>query len=133
MGRRVAVWMLMLVTAVFNGGIRQAWIVPYTGETAGRALSTAMLCAAILAWCWLTIRWLRPATARDAWSIGGLWVALTLAFEFLAGHYVFGTPWRQLLADYDIASGRIWVLVLITTGLAPWLAARGRGLLPRHR
>jgi hypothetical protein len=124
--------MLILAVAVLNGGVRQAWIVPYTGETAGRAISSVMLSAAIVVASWLTIRWLRPATARDAWSIGGLWVALTLAFEFLAGHYLFGTPWRQLLADYDVASGRIWVLVLVTTAIAPRLAAHSRGLLPPH-
>jgi len=42
-------------------------------------------------------------------------VTLTVAFEFLAGHYVFGTPWHQLVADYNIFRGRIWVLVLITS------------------
>jgi hypothetical protein len=85
---------------------------------------------AILLLCWGTIGWMRPTTTRVAWSIGALWVTLTLAFEFLAGHYVFGTPWRQLLADYNIFRGRIWVLVLVTTATAPWLAAHGRGLRP---
>jgi hypothetical protein len=58
-----------------------------------------------------------------------MWVALTLAFEFLAGHYLFGTPWNQLLADYNVLGGRIWALALVTTAIAPWLTAHGRGLL----
>jgi hypothetical protein len=87
-----------------------------------------MLCAAILLLCWATIGWMRPATRREVWWIGALWVTLTLAFEFLAGHYVFGTPWRQLLADYNIFRGRIWVLVLVTTAIAPWLAVHCRRL-----
>jgi hypothetical protein len=57
---------------------------------------------------------------------------LTLAFEFLAGHYLFGAPWPQLLADYNVLRDRIWVLVLATTALAPWLTARSHGLLPRE-
>jgi hypothetical protein len=43
----------------------------------------------------------------DAWKIGDLWVALTLGFEFLAGHYVFGNSWRKLLEDCDVLEGRI--------------------------
>jgi hypothetical protein len=130
MMRAFGVWLLIVLVAVINGGIRQASISPRTGDTAGHAISTVTLCAAILLLCWGTIGWMRPTTTRVAWSIGALWVTLTLAFEFLAGHYVFGTPWRQLLADYNIFRGRIWALVLVTTATAPWLAAHGRGLLP---
>ena len=47
------------------------------------------------------------STTRDAWTIGALWLTLTLAFEFLAGHYVFRTSWRQLLADYNVFRGPV--------------------------
>jgi hypothetical protein len=57
-----------------------------------------------------------------------LWVALTLAFEFLAGHYLFHKPWAALLADYDLSRGRIWILVLVATLLMPLWLARERGL-----
>jgi hypothetical protein len=129
MMRACGVWVLILLVAVVNGGIRQAFIIPRTGDTAGHAISTVMLCAAILALSWLTIRWMRPTTPREVWSIGAMWLALTLAFEFLAGHYLFGASWRQLLADYNIFRGRTWVLVLITTAVAPALMAQRRGLL----
>ena len=46
-------------------------------------------------------------------------VALTVAFEFLAGHYVFGNSWERLIADYDVFRGRIWILVLLMNLLAP--------------
>jgi hypothetical protein len=46
---------------------------------------------------------------------------MTVAFELLAGHYLFGNTWERLLADYNVLRGRIWVLVLITTFLAPRL------------
>ena len=88
-----------------------------------------MLSVAILLLAWFTMRWIGPSSAVDAWAIGGVWVALTLAFEFLAGHYLFGNPWSQLLADYDVAHGRIWPLVLMTTALAPRIVASARGLL----
>ena len=132
MMRALGVWLLIVLVAVINGGIRQALISPRTGDTVGHAISTIMLCAAILLLCWVTIGWMRPATRREVWRIGALWATLTLAFEFLAGHYVFGTPWRQLLGDYNVFRGHIWVLVLITTAIGPWLAARSRRLPLRH-
>jgi hypothetical protein len=102
-----------------NGAARELWLIPLIGGPAGLAVSTLSLSAAILVLSWLTIGWIHPGSTRDAFLTGLAWLALTLAFEFLAGHYVFGKPWNDLLADYDILSGRIWVLVLVTTLLAP--------------
>ena len=128
--RALAIWLVLLVLASANGALREGIIIPATGETAGRAISTLLLSAIILATTWFTIAWIRPSTSGDAGIVGALWVALTLAFEFLAGHYIFGDSWDRLLEDYNLLAGRIWVLVLITTATAPWLASRGRGLWP---
>lgn len=54
-----------------------------------------------------------PIERRGALKVGALWLVLTLAFEFLAGHYLFQKPWAVLLQDYDLSWGRIWVAVLI--------------------
>jgi hypothetical protein len=127
--RALVVWCALLGLAIANGAVREAWILPRTADATGHAISTGMLCVLILLLSWALIRWIRPIGARDAWSIGGVWLGFTLAFEFLAGHYVFGNPWGRLLEDYNILRGRIWVLVLVTTLVAPWLAGRARGLL----
>lgn len=129
-GRSLAVWLLMLAVASANGAMRELLLIPATGEVAGRAISTVALSIVVLLLTWLTIRWMAPWSARDAWTIGGLWVALTLAFEFGAGHFLFGTPWSQLFEDYNVLRRRIWVLVLVTIAVAPYLCARARGLLP---
>jgi hypothetical protein len=55
-------------------------------------------------------------------AVGGYWLILTVGFEFIFGHYVAGHSWERLLADYNLGQGRIWVLVLVTTFLAPWLS-----------
>ena len=65
----------------------------------------------------------------DAWTIGPLWLVMTLAFEFVGGHYLFGTSWEALLADYNIFAGRLWIIVLIATWIAPavsYYAAQNR-------
>ena len=44
---------------------------------------------------------------------------MTLTFEFVAGHYLFRTAWSTLLADHNLLAGRLWILVLIATTIAP--------------
>jgi hypothetical protein len=77
----------------------------------------------------LTIGWIRPSSVRVALAVGAFWLALTLGFEFLVGHFVLRKSWQALLADYDVSRGRIWALVLLVTALAPLVAAHLRGLL----
>lgn len=129
--RAIPIWLLILVLAVLNGGVREKLVRPRLGEYAGHVLSTVLLCGAILLVTWLTIPWMRPGSERGALALGGFWVLLTLAFEFLAGHYLFGSSWQKLLGDYDILRGRIWVLVLLVTLLAPWWTQHVRGQ-PAH-
>ena len=66
--------------------------------------------------------WVGPHTTRQAWVVGTIWLGLTLAFELLAGHYLFNRPWSVLLADFNLAAGRLWLLVLAATLLTPVLA-----------
>jgi hypothetical protein len=54
-------------------------------------------------------------------------VVLTVLFEFGFGHFVMGNSWDTLLADYNVLEGRIWVMVLITETVAPYLMGRLSG------
>ncbi|HWO99535.1 MAG TPA: hypothetical protein VNL74_02755 [Methylococcus sp.] len=117
--RASAIWLAILVLAIANGALREAIISPRTGPQIGHILSTILLCSLIVVVAWFAISWIAPGTRSRALAIGGWWLILTLAFEFLAGHYLFGDPWQKLLADYNIARGRIWILVPMVTLLAP--------------
>jgi hypothetical protein len=127
--RAIVTWFGMLVLASLNGAARGLWIIPRLGEIRGRAVSTVILCGLVFVLTWLTIGWIRPTSSGQALKVGVIWLCLTLAFEFLAGHYVFGTPWSVLLAEYDVSRGRIWIAVLLLTLLAPWWTAVIRGYL----
>ena len=122
-------WCPFVVVAIVNGSLRDALLTPRLGEFGGHITSTILLCAAMLVVTWLTIGWIRPAKSTEALLIGGGWVLTTVAFEFLAGHYVFRAPWVRLLADYNLVGGRIWLLVLATSAFAPLIMARARNLL----
>jgi hypothetical protein len=45
--RAGVVWIGILILAVLNGGLRDAWLVPPLGEPAGRVLSTIALSALV--------------------------------------------------------------------------------------
>lgn len=121
--RALVVWLCLMAVAFANGALRELILSPRLGGKIGHVLSTMILCTAIVLIAWISVPWIGPRTAVEAWKIGGVWLVLTLAFEFLAGHFLFGNSWTKLLADYNVAKGRIWVLVPIITLLAPRWAA----------
>jgi hypothetical protein len=128
--RGVTVWLIILLLANLNGALRELLLSPALGESVGRAVSTVLLAGLVLLVAWLTIRWIGPRTAPEALLLGVTWLLLTLAFEFGAGHFLFRKSWDELLVDYDLGRGRIWILVPITTLLAPVWAARVRRRVP---
>ena len=126
--RAIVIWVLLVGLAIVNGAVRDALISPRLGGQLGHVVSTGILCAIILAVAWGSIAWIGRPGVRACLGIGLLWAALTVAFEFLGGHYLFGGSWANLLADYNVAKGRIWPLVIVTSAVAPLLAARARGV-----
>ena len=117
--RAGAIWLSLLVLAILNGIVRDTLGLP-------RALSSLLLAAGILIGAWLAVPWIGPGTMREAWLVGVVWLVATLVFEFFAGHYLFGTPWAELLEEYDVAAGRLWLLALLATFGGPALAYRMR-------
>jgi hypothetical protein len=61
--------------------------------------------------------------------IGAVWTATTLLFEFGLGPFVEHKAWSTLLADYDLTSGRIWLLIPIWVAAGPAVIQR---LQTRH-
>ena len=114
----VACWLLQLACAVTLGAGRQLVLAPILGELAARAVGTIALCLAIALLARRFIRRHRPSPAARL-AVGVLWCALTLAFEFLAGHYLFGASWETLAADWNMAQGHLWPLVPAVALLAP--------------
>ena len=118
-------WVIFLVAAIINGALRETILRPALGIQPAHVVSTFSLSILIFPGTWLTVPFVRYESLSAAWGVGVLWVTLTLAFEFLAGHFVFGKAWDVLFADYDVMHGRIWPLVLLVTLVAPRLAAAG--------
>lgn len=111
----------MLFLAVANGTARDFLYQGSMGELAAHQVSCLTAGALFLAYMILLDRRVPFADPKVAWRVGAMWLAMTLAFEFLFMHYAAGHPWSRLLADYDVAAGRLWVLVLAVVGAGPRL------------
>ena len=119
----IGTWLLFVVLAIINGLIRNEVYKPIIGDLRAHQLSTIILMILILVVTYLILRLSNlQLTDKDALILGLIWVILTITFEFIAGHYIFGNPWEKIIADYNILKGRIWSLVLFTTFLSPYIA-----------
>lgn len=117
-------WLALAVAMVLQGAAREALATPALGALRAHQLSSLTGALIVFAGSVLALPWLGLVGARRQLALGGFWVALTVLFELGFGHWVVGHGWARLLADYDVTAGRLWLLVLVATGLSPWLAGR---------
>lgn len=125
--RGLAVWFLLLVLAFAGAAFREAVLSPRVGADAAHFVGTFVVVALFLVAIAVSIRWIVPTLAPGALlGLGVGWTAATIAFEFGFGHFVMGHSWAKLLHDYNVFAGRVWILILLTTLLGPWLLGRMR-------
>jgi len=119
----VGTWFLFMVLAIINAGVRNGVYKPLLGDLRAHQLSTLIFLALLLLVTYLVLRFSHlQLTDTDAFLMGTIWMIATLCFEFLAGHFVFGNSWDLIFHDYNILQGRIWILVPLTTFVAPYIA-----------
>jgi hypothetical protein len=83
-------------------------------------MSTAMLCTFLIVEIVVFLEVAGDGESRtELLGLGAMWLALTLAFEFGFGHWVAKKPWRELLADYNVLKGRVWLAVLLVILVTP--------------
>jgi hypothetical protein len=112
-------WIPMVFIAIFNAFIREYTYGKFLSEIHSHQISS--FTAVILLGLFIGgITYVYPLESTlQALTIGLIWLVLTIAFEFLFGHYVAGHSWIKLLEDYNVLAGRLWVIVLVWVTLAP--------------
>ena len=117
--RAALTWLILLAGAIVNGALRQGVYAASMSELAAHQIScfTGTTLFAILIWA-VTRHW--PFRSRQqALRIGVLWLVMTVAWELLFGHYLFGWPWQRLFHDYEFWTGRLWIFVLASLVALP--------------
>lgn len=127
--KAVILWLMLVLLAIGNGLVREQLLAPALGPAAALPLSGVSLAALILLAAYVFVPWFGRRRTLAWLAIGAGWLALTLVFEFGFGHYVLGRTWGEIRQVFDVAAGNLFVLALLVTLLAPWLAARWRGLV----
>jgi len=112
-----------MVIAVASGMLREALLTPSFGELRAHQIGTLVVCLLIAGVIGVAVKRLRP-TPTQALGVGFAWVIMTVAFEISVFHFIVGHPMTSLLADYNLAAGRLWPLVLLTEFITPWWLAR---------
>ncbi len=130
----LGIWFIFLIFAVFNGMIRNIFLEPILGTYPAHLIAVAALSGFVLVVTYIFIRHSRlKIPAFDLYLIGLMWAIITVLFEFGFGHYVMGNSWEELLADYNIARGRLWVVVLLCELLSPAIFSLTVKKLSRHK
>lgn len=115
----VLAWIPMVLIAIFNASIRELVYGKYLSELRAHQVSTVIGIFLFGLYIWIITNIWQIQSTTQALMIGLIWLGLTVAFEFLFGHYVMHHPWSKLLADYNLLAGRVWIFVLIWTAIAP--------------
>lgn len=112
-------WLGACGLAFGNAIVRQTIYEGHIGDLRAHQVSTATLLGLIAVYVWMLHRRWPIETNQAALAVGAIWATLTLAFEFGFGHWVVDQSWGELLEAYNLADGRVWVLVPIWTMIAP--------------
>jgi len=124
MWKYLVAWAPMVAIAVANGLVREAWYGRRVSELRAHQISTASGLLLLSAYIWVIVRLWPPESLKEALAVVLIWLALTVAFEFLFGRYVAGHSWSRLFRDYNVFAGRVWLLVLVWVAIAPYVFLR---------
>jgi hypothetical protein len=127
--RVIGIWILFVVVALLNAGIRELLLAPVIGEKLALPVSGILLSIFIFLITLRLVIFLHISGATDFWLVGIVWAFLTLLFEFLFGYYMVSESWERLLAVFNILEGDLFILVLLVTAVSPYIAAKIRALI----
>jgi hypothetical protein len=119
-----ALWIGLVALAILNAILRENVYGKTISELSAHQLSTFIFVLIIGAYTYFATKIFPLQSSEQALLVGGIWLFMTISFEFIFGHYIMGHSWHKLLNDYNLIEGRVWVVVLVWTFLAPYTLYR---------
>ncbi len=117
-------WFGMMGLAIANGAVRDVVYRARMDDRAAHQISTVILLLLLGSYFWGLFTVWPLASVRQAWTVGTLWLVMTLAFEFGFGHWVAGQSWRQLREAYHLHKGQLWPLIPLWVWIGPVVCFR---------
>ena len=127
--KAAVVWVGIACLAIGNGVIREEIIAPIYGDIIALPLSGIALSLIVFVVAFFTFNFIGIRESNKCIYVGFQWVIMTLAFEFLFGHFVAGKSWLDVLQVFNVAKGNLFTLVLVVSLLSPYAVARIKGTL----
>ena len=127
--KATGVWLIIVIAAIFNGLLREKVLTSLIGARFSLPVSGLLLSLLVLLVAFIFVPFFNTQQPGIYFVVGILWVALTLAFELLFGHFVLQKSWQEIIRVFDLRNGDLFAVVLLITAIAPWLAAKARGIL----
>ncbi len=127
--KALGIWLIIVMAAMANGLFREKILASLFAAKVALALSGLLLSLLVLVVAFIFIPFLHIQQQGLYFAVGVLWVMLTLSFECLFGHFVLGKSWQEIMRVFNLRNGDLFIVVLLLTAAAPWLAAKARGFL----
>jgi hypothetical protein len=117
-------WLLILPCMIINGIFRELVLKSLVATQVAETISVVIGLAIVVV---LTRSLLRPLAGKSMAQVvraSVVLVLLTVAFEFIFGHYVDDKSWSELAANYELWNGRLWPILLAAIAFMPFLWSR---------
>jgi len=122
-GNHLLAWLGMPFLAIANGTLRELTYGRRMGEDASHSLSTLPLLVLIGVYTALVARRWPLQTRAQALAVGAGGFLFATVFEFGFGR-LEGRSWGELVRDYNILAGRLWIVIPLALLVAPGLHRR---------
>ncbi len=116
-------WFGMMALAIVNGGAREFAYKPRVGDLAAHQISTVVLIVLLAGYIRFLTRVWPIGSARQAWTIGGMWFLMTEAFEIGMG-LIAGDSWSKLFHTYNVFAGQVWIFIPLWVLAGPYVFFR---------
>lgn len=121
----ILVWLLLVAAATINGFFREFYLKAIFNDTISYFFSAWLLIIIIFIFTYLFLRrYKNQYLKKHLIFIGIIWFSFTVFFEFVFGRFAAGYSWEELLTDYNLLNGRIWILVLLSCLTFPYLVGK---------
>ena len=122
--RLLRAWVIIVPFMIANGIFRELVLKRVVNDTVADILSAVIGTAIVVGLTRIVLRPLAGKSTQDLVRASITLVVLTVAFEFLFGHYVDRASWDELLANYEVWNGRLWPILLAILAFMPFLWGR---------
>lgn len=125
--RSLVIWFVLIFSEIIHGILRELILAPLVGHFRSNQIGVFTGSVIIIAIAYFAIRWIGANRLGELLTVGIIWLALMVAFEFLFGRLVVKMPWEELLAGYNIAEGGLMPFGLLVLLFSPVIAEKVRG------